>query len=364
MLIGQLIKYYRQKAGLTQEELGKGICSVTHVSKIERGQSPYSSEIIKLFSERLHIDLETEVNWLENLENRLHHWHKVIIIQKMKEVEEIKKELETIPFIEHSQHSALYYLIQARYYMLKKDLTQTCALLTKVQSEYPELPPFERNLFRHVRGIYYMLTIRYSKTENYQKAINILKEIDVNEYGNLECYFHLAAAYQGIESPVLAYVYAEKALRYFKENDHFLGAILAESIMLISVGSEIGGDFKDVEAAYQKLIYNSEMLNAPDKKTTLLNNLGHEYYRRKNYQQANKVLKEALRLVPKPSVLYLQRWHNYLRTILEGKLTRKADLLKKAREGLAMAKELDNTVYKFVFRLLIYRIEDKQDQYF
>lgn len=365
MLAGDIIKFYRQKAGLTQEELGKGICSVTHVSKIERGQSPYSSEIIQLFSERLHIDIEEEISRFQNLENQLHQWHKVIILQKMKEVEEIRKELSTIPFIEHSRHAPFYYLLQARYYMLKNDLNTTCALLTQVQREYPELPPYEKNMRRHVWGIYYILEYRYSKSEkNYQKAINILKEIDVDEYGNLECYYHLAASYQGMNSKVMAYVYAEKALRYFREIDHFSGAILAESIMLISMGDDTADDFKEVEAAYQKLIYNSELLNMPDKKSLLLNNLGYEYYRRKNYEKANKVLKEAIRFVAKPSVLYLQRWHNYLNNSLEGRVTRKADLLKKAREGLSMAKELDNRVYKLVFKLLIYRIEEKQDLYY
>lgn len=364
MSVGEIIKFYRQKVGLTQEELGRGICSVTHVSKIERGQTPYASEIISLFSERLQIDIEKEVQRFENLGNQLHYWHKVIIMRRMKEVEEIKMELESTPIIGSSSYAALYNLLLARYFLLKQDFKMTYAYLTHVQSDYPDLPAYERNLYRHIWGIYYLLNYRHSKTESYQKAITILKEIDRNEYGNLEYYYHLAAAYQWMNSYVLAYSYAEKALRYYKEIDNFLGAIMAESIMLISLGNNIETDFKEVEAAYQKLIHNCELLNIPDKKTMLLNNLGYEYYRRKDYQNAKKSFKESLRLVDRPSVLYLQRWNNYLKCCLEGRLMRKAELLKHAREGLSMAKKLDTKVYIIVFKLLIHRIEENDEQYY
>lgn len=364
MLTGEVIKFYRQKAGLTQEELGRGVCSVTHVSKIERGQTPYSPEIISLFSERLFIDIEKEVKCFEELGNKLHYWHKLLSLQRLKEVEVIKNELESMPIILSSQYAALYRLLMARYYLLHREFDQAQLLLTQVQSDFLELPSYEKNLFRHVKGIYYLLNYRNTKSESYQCAINILKEIDWDEYDNFEYYYHLAAAYQWSDSPVLAYAYAEKALRYFKEIDHFQGAILAESVMLQSLGRETEHDFKEIEAAYQRLIHNCEVINATDKKIILLNNLGYEYFRRKEYDKAKKSFLSALRLVPKPSVLYLQRWYNFVKCCFEGKLSRKTELIKKARDGLRMARELDNTQYKIAFKLLVYRIEENHEQYY
>lgn len=58
---GLIIKYYRERAGLTQTQLGEGICSVTHISKIERGHSQYSSEVTNLICKRLNIDLIKEL---------------------------------------------------------------------------------------------------------------------------------------------------------------------------------------------------------------------------------------------------------------------------------------------------------------
>ncbi|WP_417898044.1 helix-turn-helix transcriptional regulator [Bacillus haimaensis] len=364
MLVGEIIKYYRQRAGLTQEELGRGICSVTHVSKIESGKTPFSAEIIHLFSERLHIDIEKEVNRLENLGDQLHLMHKLIILQRMKEVEEIKRELDTMPIIMSSQYAALYLLLLARYYMLTSDYEKAKMILLQVQRDYPELDPYEKNMLRHVKGISYMIDYRKANIGSYQAAIQLLKKINREEYGNLEYYYHLAAAYQWVNSPVMSYSYAEKALRYFKEIDHFIGAILAESVMLIATSSDNEQDFNEVEATYKRLIYNSEMLNTPDKKTLLLNNLGYQYFMRKDYVPAKNAFQEALSLVPKPSPLYLQRWHNYLKCCFEGKLMRKTELLKKAREGLRMARGLDNSIYKIVFKLLVYKIEENDEKYY
>ncbi|MDQ0857867.1 hypothetical protein [Bacillus sp. V2I10] len=43
---------------------------------------------------------------------------------------------------------------------------------------------------------------------------------------------------------------------------------------------------------------------------------------------------------------------------------RKTVMLKKAKEGITRAIELDNRLFKTLFQLLIYRIEDKLDQYY
>ena len=93
---GKIIKFYRQKAKLTQEQLGYGICSNTHVSKIEQGKTDYSSEITSLFSKRLGINIEEELMRYKNIKRLLHSWHDAMIRQRDEEIETIKNELEKI----------------------------------------------------------------------------------------------------------------------------------------------------------------------------------------------------------------------------------------------------------------------------
>ncbi len=363
MIEGEVIKFYRTKAGLTQEELGKGICSSKHVGKIERGNTSYSSEIITLFSERLQIDIRKEIANFENLENKLQNWHTAIIKLRMKEVDSYKKELEESPFINSPKYDAWYQLLLARYYLLKNDYKNTYTIILSIQRNYKDLPPFERNLLLHVIGIYYLNNYNNSSTENHHKAIQTLKKIDLNEYGNPEYYYHLAVAYGWVDSKVMAYVYAEKALKYFKDTSNYLRAINAESIMLLQSSNDGHLDFKKLKQSYKNLIHDSETLNAPDKTGMLLNNFALEYFKRKDYEKAQKYYKAALQLEKKPSVIYLQRLNNYLKSSFEGKLMRKSALLNSAQKGLTIANNLKNQHYQILFTLLIYLIENKTKEY-
>lgn len=364
MLEGEIIKFYRQKVGLTQEQLGKGICTLSYVSKIERGQTACSLEIIELLSKRLHIDIKEEIGRLENMETQLHYWHKAIIMRKMKEVEEINKELEKIPTIVFSKYAALYQLIQARYYMINGDFKKTFTILQRLQNESSSLPSFEKNLLKHVWGIYYICNCITSKSENHHKAIKILRKINKDEYSNLEYHYDLALAYYCIDSNVMAYAYAEKALRYFRETNNSLMAITTEALMLLQIGNNLHYDLEELTESYQNLIYHSELLHAPDKKGMLLNNLGFEYFKRKDYASANRYYKEALNMTSKSSLTYLNRLFNCVESSFEGKLQQKNIMLKKAQEGVLLAKQLNNRFYQLVFKLLILRIENKREQYY
>ncbi|MEH7347380.1 helix-turn-helix domain-containing protein [Gottfriedia acidiceleris] len=363
MIEGEVIKFYRTKAGLTQEELGKGICSSKHVGKIERGNTSYSSEIITLFSERLQIDIRKEIANFKNLENKLLNWHTAIIKLRMKEVDSYKKELEKSPFINSPKYDAWYQLLLARYYLLKNEYKNTYTIILSIERNYKDLPPFERNLLLHVIGIYYLNNYNNSSTENHHKAIQTLKKIDINEYGNPEYYYHLAVAYGWVDSKVMAYVYAEKALKHFKDTSNYLRAINAESIMLLQSSNDGHLDFKKLKQSYKNLIHDSETLNAPDKTGMLLNNFALEYFKRKDYEKAQKYYKAALQLEKKPTVIYLQRLNNYLKSSFEGKLMRKSALLNSAQKGLTIAKNLKNLHYQILFTLLIYSIENKMKEY-
>ncbi|WP_088014257.1 helix-turn-helix domain-containing protein [Gottfriedia acidiceleris] len=363
MIEGEVIKFYRIKAGLTQEELGKGICSSKHVGKIERGNTSYSSEIITLFSERLQIDIRKEIANFESLEKKLENWHTAIIKLRAKDIEKLKKELEEIPFIHSSKYDAKYQLLLARYYIFLEDRHNAFTIIQNLEKNYNDLPDYERNLLLHVIGIYYLNNYNNSSTENHHKAIQTLKKIDINEYGNPEYYYHLAVAYGWVDSKVMAYVYAEKALKHFKETSNYLRVINAESIMLLHSGTDEHIDFKKLEQSYKNLIHDSETLNAPDKTGMLLNNFALEYLKRKDYEKAQKYYKAALQLEKKPSVIYLQRLNNYLRSSFEGKLMRKSVLLNNAQKGLSIAEDLNNEHYQVLFTLLICSIENKRKEY-
>ena len=55
--IGEIVKFYRQRIGLSQSELSESICSRKYVGDVETGRSIPTLDIVTLFSQRLGVDL-------------------------------------------------------------------------------------------------------------------------------------------------------------------------------------------------------------------------------------------------------------------------------------------------------------------
>ena len=156
MYEGKIIKFYREKNQLTQEQLGEGICSGTHISKIERLQTEYAPEIITLLSERLGINIDNETRNLKNLKKRLNNWQNVIIMQLLDEMNSINNELEQDKFIQISEYINLYKLLKARYLLMNNNSDEAIIIIKEIQKIEHKLAPYDCNLLKHVLGIYYL----------------------------------------------------------------------------------------------------------------------------------------------------------------------------------------------------------------
>ncbi|MEH7306302.1 helix-turn-helix transcriptional regulator, partial [Neobacillus drentensis] len=283
MYEGKIIRFYREKYQITQEQLGNGICSGTHISKIERLHTEYAPEIITLLSERLGINIENEITKLKNIKKRLHHWHDAIIMQLFEEMDLINQELEQEDLIQISDYINLYKLLRVRYLLMHHLTDEAFTIIEEIQKNENKLSSYEANLFKHALGIYYL-----AKHENL-KAIQALKSINDTDYKNKEYTYHLAVAYHSVESPVMAYFFADKSRQFFKEINNYLRVIDAEMLMAIQVKDD--GDFKETIQRFESLIKSCDLCHSPGRKAKVLHNLAFEYFRRKNYEPANKYYK-------------------------------------------------------------------------
>lgn len=356
MYEGKIIKFYREKYKLTQEQLGKGICSVTHISKIERLQTDYSPEIIKLLSERLGINIELEVQKLINIKHRLTQWYDAIIMELNEEIDRINEELEQEELIEISEYRYMYQLLRVRYLLIHKRLYEAFKIIKQIQKIEGKLSPYEKNLLKHVLGIYYI------SKQDYHAAIQILKEIQIENYINPEYYYHLAIAYHTIQSSVLAYYYAEKSHQFFKTINNYLRVIDAEMLMIIQVKDDTLDE--EIINRYKNLIKSCELCSAPDRKAKVFHNLGFEYYRRKNYVQAITYYKKSMALKNPESSFYLLSLEEYIRSAFEGNLVTIEELIQNAEEGLTIAIRNNQILYTCLFKLLLYLLKSKEKEYF
>ncbi|PUB10640.1 helix-turn-helix domain-containing protein [Paenisporosarcina sp. OV554] len=358
MYEGKIIKFYRKKAKLTQEQLGKGVCSVTHISKIERGLTEYSPEITILLSKRLKINIEKELANLTNLKIKLDYWHEVIISQNMQEALRIYKELANNKLFEISEHIIYYDLLKAKYYLRQGDTKKAQKLIEQIQLNPNNLSVYETNLFKHILGLYYM------SIDEHIKSIDIFNSIDYKNYSNPSVYYDLGAAYHNVHSPVLAYYYAEKALNYFKTTNHFLRIIDTENFMLIQVESDQYRNFKNTIEQYENLIKLCDLCNASDKKAKVLHNFAYEHLRRKKYQIAGRLYKESMELKDNKSTLYLLSLEGYISSGFKGKFLPKEELLRLVNEGMTIATENNEALYKVIFTLHQFSILQQEESYY
>ncbi|PGS51961.1 helix-turn-helix domain-containing protein [Bacillus sp. AFS041924] len=356
MYEGKIIKFYREKYKLTQEQLGKNICSVTHISKIECGQTKYAPEIINLLSKRLGIDMELEVANFMNIKQRLLHWHDVIIMQLFEEMNQINYEFEMEELIQISEYHDMYQLLRAKYFLTYNKCTEAFKIIKKIQKKEDKLAPYEQNLLKHILGIYYLAK------QEYGKVIQTLKSIDHKVYKNPEFYYHLAVAYHTIKAPVLAYYYAEKSHLFFKQINNYLRVIDAEMLMII----QVQGDTLDEEIInrFKNLIRSCELCNAPDRKAKVLHNLAYEYYRGKNFKEASKYYKESMLLKDPECSSYLLSLEGYIRSSFEGNSSNLEELIHDAEVGLFTAKKNNYTLYVHLFKLLLYLLKSKEKEYY
>ncbi|QKE76011.1 helix-turn-helix transcriptional regulator (plasmid) [Arthrobacter citreus] len=357
MIEGKIIKFYRQLRNITQSELGEGICSTTHISKIERGITEVSDHTITLLAERLDINMQKEIQTYMSLDTLLKEWLQSIIMKITIKAERLKDQIEAIPLIKLSNFVQFYTLILAKYYLFTNNKKLVEKKLKKID-HFKNLSAFEENLHLHNKAIYELYFNR-----NFVEAISLLKDIKENDY-NKEFHFELAHAYHWINSNVLAYKHAIKALQFFTETQCFSRVIATENLMLILISetdnSNISGD------EYHRLIEMSLQYGQNDQIGISYHNFAYHKLREKRYMEASEYFMKASNLFDKETKphYYLFSFEGYLNSMAKGKLLSNKELLTLVEEGLYIAQKSDAQMWIHIFTLHKFNLLNLKDEYF
>ncbi|XZF76744.1 helix-turn-helix domain-containing protein [Bacillus sp. AL-1R] len=363
MLVGEIIKYYREKKGISQSNLGKGICGKAYISRFESGKVTLSPEIIDKLAKKLEIDINKEIESFCLIENQLNDWSQAIIMQRSVLIEGIKLVLDQNPFIMASKHAVNYMLLTGRYYLYKNMVKEAKNIIEYVEKELPKLSNYEKNLLLHIKGIYCISTFRTTQGEESQTAVNLLKQIDIVDYNNEEYYYHLAQAYHYAKAKISAFTYAKKALQFFNRTYNYVSAMNAQILMLMQFDSKSEIDFLNLVENYKDLIHNCMILGAQESKITILFNLGEEFYKRGIYDEAVRYYEQAFLLTDKSSTQYLRHLYHFTEACLDGKLLNKQSILENIEIGTKLAKK-QCQIYYNLYNLLALKCKKNQKQYF
>ncbi|WP_088040854.1 helix-turn-helix transcriptional regulator [Bacillus sp. EAC] len=355
---GSIIQYFRQKNGLTQEELGHGICSKTHLSKIERGLTEVSDETISLLCARMGFDIDEEINKLKNVEKLLDTLQKQIIFQEKERALGIIDQLENQEFSYITPLHFRYLLLKTRQFIVDNKLEQAKKILFSKEIQNQKIPQLEENLLNHTLGIYY---IQVNQIHN---ALDHLKKISIEGYQNLEIHYHLALVYHICDAYVSSYYHCQKAKEYFVLTNNYSRLLDTETLQLIILEDESHVDFSEIETKYQNLLEIAEMIKDKKREFNLLHNFAYQIYKKGDFVQAREMYLQAKEAHTTDPIQYLISHFGYVRCLVEGSLENNEFILKLIYEGKSFSKKYKQLYYEYLFYLYELKIEGNEMAYF
>src|SRR5699024_4790231 len=328
MIEGKIMKYYRDKLGMTQNELGKDICSITHLSQIERGLPIFSADVLDALSERLGIDLNMERERYNQTKIQLHKWHDSLVMQDTDNIYRLKRIIEQDGIINTPNHYYLYKLLLARFYLSIREHKKCLKIISNLKKHhYQNLTAKETNLLTHVYGMYYF------NKKQLKQCITILESIDLNQYHNVEYFYYLALAHHCLLSNTKAYYFASKALDFFHRTYNVSRIIDTEMFMLIQLNAATPHNFDYTKKKYDELIQMCETCHDLKRKSKLLHNLAFEYKRRGYLQEAYHHYLKAFKYIEEGDPLYISILDGYIDACIKGNMLAPGKLLNLCQRG-------------------------------
>ncbi|MDN3018330.1 helix-turn-helix domain-containing protein [Paenibacillus sp. BSR1-1] len=301
MSIGKVIYYHRRKQNKTQEQLCHGICSITHLSKIENNTKDANPKTLKLLCERLQISIEEENKKTELIRQKLDVFYETIERMHQEKAAAIYKELqEDKEYIYCTDMLYLFELYKLRYYLLLEDLKAFEKSSLGIHRYISKFSPFEAFVWDLLQGIY------YGKKEQFPKALLYLSRAEEQAeqfQSKITEYYYFRSALEGhLCHYSLSIHYAYKALRMFQNTNNFLRIVYVK--MILAVNFIYIGEFDKAKEMLLHILNDAEMLQDTETRSLSLHNLGFLHYRQGKIEESVSHYLLALQLREKNTLNY------------------------------------------------------------
>lgn len=301
MEYGPLIKYFRTQMGLTQKDLAKGICSVSHLSKIENNSKDANIETISLLLDKLNID-KSEINEKEEqIKNLLMLLNEKILFFQKNDVDQIFDKLagieDIIPF---SSSLYTYELSKYRYLLFKGELKRAQQQENLLNKQKKNFSQQENYLFQHYNAICLIMQGQYQKADT---VLELLMTLNNNEFVSGELLYHRALVKSSLEHSDHAIYFGKKALQSFM-NDHNFIRIL-HTLMLLGINYTYSKIYEEALECFQHLMRNAELLNESQFLPHVYHNIGYLKTKMEKYPDALYYYEKSLSLQSEDTPYYL-----------------------------------------------------------
>jgi tetratricopeptide (TPR) repeat protein len=301
MEYGPLIKYFRTQMGLTQKDLANGICSVSHLSKIENNSKDANIETISLLLEKLNID-KSEINEKEEqIKGQLKLLNEKMLFFQKNDVDQIFDKLAEIEdIIPFSSSLYTYELSKYRYLLFKGELKRAQQQENLLNKQKKNFSQQENYLFQHYNAICLIMQGQYQKADT---VLEILMTVNNNEFVSGELLYHRALVKSSLEHSDHAIYFGKKALQSFM-NDHNFIRIL-HTLMLLGINYTYSKIYEEALECFQHLMRNAELLHESQFLPHVYHNIGYLKTKMENYPEALYFYEKSLSLQSEDTPYYL-----------------------------------------------------------
>lgn len=303
MNIGSILKYYRMKNNLTQAELSKGVCSVSHLSKIESNKYiPHNETINELFK-RMGVEWEREVDiyeyWKEKLEAFIMH----SVYYDLKAMEEVFKELSAQEdYLQSTDLVNRYELYKLRYFLFKQEIprvTQQVSILKRMEKSFTD---YEKGVSKVIYLMHDIFSQHFTEAEKRLEQIEKYRERIPFMFEGELLYQKAYLLHNRTQYGRSTY-FAEKAVDHFLKDCNYIRLLHAQLLLAINYTNR---DFTlQADGLFKTILRNAKMMEMDQLYKGALYNYSVLQNRRGLHKSAYEMLTE-LKALLEPGTDYYQ----------------------------------------------------------
>ena len=222
MEIGSYIKLQRVQQGMTQDELARGIVSMSYLSKIENQRAEASPDVISLLCTRLGIEIDNEKDI--TIKDKCEEWYGLLfevndkeeIRKRYEELNEMLKSVNSNNYIMFEIHKVRYFLIMGEYDNALEQINS----LNEISNTFDNLHLYYWYKFK---GNYNSASGDYNQAiKMYRLAEEKLKQTYINDEEAADLYYIISITNSKIRNILESIDYAERAIEIFQIEYNFM----------------------------------------------------------------------------------------------------------------------------------------------
>lgn len=383
MNIGQLIKMERQKQNMKQENLARGICSPSHLSKIENGTTIAGYDVQQMLLQRLNISLENAfANSSPEQFTQFNERFKEVINQRDETVanllcQEVHSFLEENPLYHYKINMLL---METRLMLMTStdftDAKKNMLLIVTAQIELSHAQQFHLYI---IQGIIAYMENRFTNALHiFTDAHKLTREYRAEDWEMAELHYVLSLSALSDYRYIPSIDHAQEALVYF--NAKMLATRSIDCLLILGIAQNHIGNVNDALVTFnnaKEIISNSGISKSIG---MIEQNLGTCYSLLKNSERALHHFNQSLSVKVNPNDQIVTIWS----IAKEYKKTRDIELAKSwVTKGITLFDQLtEQNINLYIHHFSIYQnllyddkkliptfesalhyFEDKQDYY-